>query len=1125
MKILQTYHFLIYKRLLLVYNVCMKGRDLKLKSFLPLFCISQCFVVFLAQAAPMPLSPYYYPISEDLVCGLQAKEICHKLNLKPGDPVDPEKALSLAQKSKNVDLSLLNPEESHLWKNKREQTPHDQNFVKDRNFVFLGVSPTHRGFFRFLVKGVESGKRYRLVLGRNAHNILLRKALFEKLGYKTPPFSHIKKLSVQFQNSNEWNSFLKQMNRNMGIMSLTRWVTNIEKKDKESNHWDLTDDRNRLHLQDVLITSESNAFYDLPMAIHHSIIQNRRVLRSLLIPYSLVEIPESLNKWPWNMGKKINNQIFFFSEFEDQFHMGYEDGKWISRRILKLSRKDFEDIAQKGAFPRPVELLVVEKLISRRNSLCRIFFSRKKSCFMDVNIKVDDPQNPHLLKDGVLLKDTKNGNPQDEEKWWSGYASRFSYGADESPFSRNEVMAFFKSQIFSNFLSNFMVEINDDIMPNSQDELRDEAEKEYKKDFLKEVERDLKKGKKPNNRVKSFNVWDKTFFNFQLIASRDILFGSYQGTDNDIQLAQSFGWAMDPGLFLGSHGLGRDIILSATSGLSYAENYVHISPTLSIEEARKTPYRNIFVNFIMKEIGSQLKSVYVDEKDLSLETRDKQKEVLEQMSAVLEENLKVGESFIITRSIGPYAALRSYLLISHEASIGASLRKQIVEVERVHIFRKNQQEVQVYVSHGNNSSWSFSFQLRYFIPILTYSHRTLKSVKPVETKFFKMNMNLNPDKNPKIFDNFFTLQSLFKNPMKNEFLFDPNSDRDYITIAHNFIEKASRLRFLWLDHLRLNQFDKIKVTEKSYGENFERNYIRASEGIRTGSDYQNVTFDVLNYFIEDWIGSDTIQLGVSNTGRPSETLFGKSQSQEISFEGIVEDSHIKDIFLKNRYTWKGWSMSKEKAEELFKKINDFQSSMKEKTNLEALPISTLNATEKLQLYSIYYDIYVYETGLYNLSLWGENDSEKILDFFRSKGFPYEHFHCPTPSHSEVELTVFDRCGPSLVRLFLSAQKNYRAFTKSGQHKKAAKAAFVMIKLISSFKFSDFVEAVGGIENVYARSFVLGYRDGDEGNHSPIYGNTAGEVGSQKGYGPLQHTRDRLGLSESEFYIYWLMRKL
>src|SRR5690606_8184835 len=95
-------------------------------------------------------------------------------------------------------------------------------------------------------------------------------------------------------------------------------------------------------------------------------------MRALVVPLSLVDLPESLNMLTWDFGRVLTNNLVIHNseDFDASIFDGtFEDSRWIARKIGALSRADWEDIVKDSHFPDEVSALLVEKLISRRNNL------------------------------------------------------------------------------------------------------------------------------------------------------------------------------------------------------------------------------------------------------------------------------------------------------------------------------------------------------------------------------------------------------------------------------------------------------------------------------------------------------------------------------------------------------------------------------------------------------------------------------------------------------------------------------------------------------------------------------------------------------------------------------------
>ena len=91
--------------------------------------------------------------------------------------------------------------------------------------------------------------------------------------------------------------------------------------------------------------SSQDHYYNLSLGyLPPSVIQGRRLLNSILIPYALVEVPESVNMFPWHAGRIINKQFKMDFDNAENFSTTYGDARWMVRRIAALSRSDWKEV-------------------------------------------------------------------------------------------------------------------------------------------------------------------------------------------------------------------------------------------------------------------------------------------------------------------------------------------------------------------------------------------------------------------------------------------------------------------------------------------------------------------------------------------------------------------------------------------------------------------------------------------------------------------------------------------------------------------------------------------------------------------------------------------------------------
>ena len=122
-----------------------------------------------------------------------------------------------------------------------------------------------------------------------------------------------------------------------------------------------------------------HTIYNLAVGVTDDMILGRRVLSALAVPLSIVNLTESVNLLGWSAGvNRINDlsktrQIALAYDRLEAFQCSWDDARWITRRIEKLTRADWKEIVASTNTPKAVQQIMLEKMISRRNSLVQHF--------------------------------------------------------------------------------------------------------------------------------------------------------------------------------------------------------------------------------------------------------------------------------------------------------------------------------------------------------------------------------------------------------------------------------------------------------------------------------------------------------------------------------------------------------------------------------------------------------------------------------------------------------------------------------------------------------------------------------------------------------------------------------
>lgn len=1028
-----------------------------------LLCVS-----FSASAAPFQDLPGSIPLKYERQA---ASDLVYN-----GQVLMPDDARALYESGKIKDLSLLNPmTDSVLWKDQiLSGTDVDQEdiglsrTIDDVTFISKTEVPDDNASF-VASKTFSDGQihSYQVLMSVKAHNVLLRKAILRKIGYNIPGTIHVAKLRVHFKGAFSKSEFVKDLSRST-FLDASRWVVSGADTDDDT-----------LLMQDVVVFDGANdTMYNLARGdMASGVIQGRRMINALLVPFNLTDVTESLNLFPWNPGRIANTQLILNYADADQFSTSYEDARWITRRILKLSRLDWEQIVSAANFPNDVARLLTEKLISRRNYLRETLNMQNESAELAVNAQVSAP--PRLLN-GKLAS----------AQVWPGYASHFSGVDPESPIPDEELWGFFKSKVLSNLISNLLNIFNSDNMPQSDatDLAINVAAKKFAEGILKAHGRDI-----------PVSLWKQDLWGTHLIASREIVTGNYLGTDNVVQLADSVGIGADVGYYIGTNGLPIKINASGKTQLSLLRTYTHLKPIQSIKKALKEPFRNMMVPWLKSNQATPLDKVLAldgQQEKLGDDEYDKQ---LKASLSEFTQKLGVGESIIIQTSLAPNLSFGAAYGIARNVQLIAQLKESVTVLSRIQIFRKDENTIQIYRDPAKFNTLDFALALQARIQVLDFDWSWLKGA--ARTDFYQLDLTPDLKKNPKLFTHVAALRSMLKKTDMDLLKKDVNPWK----FEHDFSERDFHFDFLWLRYLSSNATDRLRVTTP---ENKWKDFIRRTIGKRTGTDYESLSLQVLNQLMDEYTNIDPrVQVTSTNNGNPGDTFKGKSVMRQVVLEGQInqkgarQELDLENTLVSINYRWKGWDISSDKAEKIVKEITD-------KYGQNIFPKLALNDTKKIQFYAIEVRSSLYQAAFTSLMRISDQQWADL----------YAQYPIPGARSTDHRLQY--------IRQSIGYQRAIEKALNAGNTGDAADKIAKLVNLVEGvLTFKGFCTAIGGIQNLYLVGDIRGFRVGDENGDQPIFSQSLGQIGSNKPYGPLAVLQNQIGISEGELLIYWLLQQL
>lgn len=537
---------------------------------------------------------------------------------------------SLWKKGELKDLSLLNPITQNNLNGKTVQLadwknifPSDSLQNKNKNFQssgaykyssYMGKSMDQ---FMMVVSDSSSGEMLNLGIGPRAINNMMRQALLYKIGYNVLGMEVKSSVTVRFKNYLEKRRFFINLNSRLNCSAsedsscdaikaknlkdrssiggfILEGELSEEQKDGvraaldryinffDDTLFDLTGD---LVVKNVVVMEPVTSKRNLALTISPGSIKGKRKYAALVVPYALVDLPESINLFSYSIGSVIDRKLELDFFNAKKFSTNYEDARWVARRIAKLGESDFLEIAQSTNFPYCTSLQLSEILKSRRNSMIRHLGLAGEFKEWDVNysLNCDD-----IIVDGILTK-----------KRFEGFGNQFSHDRYQGPLVGSEIWALVKSIGFSNVIFNLMDRLNDK-MPGT-----DVASKIYEHNLDVAARQFAHYVKHKEILEMPFQSYPISYTSFDLIYSRNIVAGPYLGTNNAVQLVENIGMNLGVGKYFGWDGLKPRDFLSANLGLNYRFTVSHIQPIhikMPKKEGDTSGARGAFEEAVKKQV-------------------------------------------------------------------------------------------------------------------------------------------------------------------------------------------------------------------------------------------------------------------------------------------------------------------------------------------------------------------------------------------------------------------------------------------------------------------------------------------------------------------------------------------
>jgi hypothetical protein len=202
------------------------------------------------------------------------------------------------------------------------------------------------------------------------------------------------------------------------------------------------------------------------------------------------------------------------------------------------------------------------------------------------------------------------------------------------------------------------------------------------------------------------------------------------------------------------------------------------------------------------------------------------------------------------------------------------------------------------------------------------------------------------------------------------------------------------------------------------------------------------------------------------------------------------------------YRWKGWTADRDYLESIVKKLND-------RFDFQFFHPQAFKLIKEAELYNMHLFIRIYDWGIENAVGLTESQFHQLLKDHRVSNVVYRRRH-------------------EILNKWVKLQRWLQIYHGRNNKKKVADVTVKMLNLIeTSLDHVGLIKAVGGDKNLHIQPVLTGFLRGEDGKmaEKPIEGNEIGEVGSERMYGPATTTQRELGMTEGEFFVYWLLRRM
>jgi hypothetical protein len=961
------------------------------------------------------------------------------------------------------------------------------------------------------------------------HTYLLRRELLRRLGYKIPALKYLPKVTVVFPDAKTRDNILLNELPFDAVAPTTHWcrvspaaLAALQKEyqqanpDSKAKYPCVADpaltDTNTLDItfQDVAAMPATSYFYNVDYGPPVDEVpgttnlapEAQRVFRALALIYAIVDVPDSINQMDWNVGLSRDGNYAFTLPDQVNFSCTIEDALWILRRIAPLTRDDFTKIVAGGSYPEPVAKVLVEKLISRRDSLVTAFTSGG----LRAALIPYDPKPTELpqLKDGKIVSED-----------WPGYADDFAVGDPQSPLHGLQWYALSLAQ------SNAMTELLDWANGKIPALTADAAAAAHNQDLLQQgLNQYLSTG--TAQQVKLGTPWIGPTASGNVSINRSVIFGNYLGMNNLVQLADTFSFGGNVGLVIGFDGLPTWAKAQVTAGISANVSFTRVKPLPNLKDGITEPLDETFVPWITEHLAGIFKTVNTDLQTAStLHTPgdfDQLRDRISKDLTDLKTLLGVGEALIMSYNIAGSEKLTAAVAELANVSPGADVGFEAdqITMHRLNFYRKDENTLQLYKDGGLLGSFIFSGEFTISpeaqLPILTFTGK--KSIGDGQMQVFTLNINPDIRQNPT-----FTAVAM---GVSNALRFGSVSTLEAAApsgkASVHFSDSSTNFQFLHWVHRSLQTTSKAhaQLPDGTAGD-----YLMISDGTQNGDHYQKLATEVGTFLWQRFTGLGGA-IDTNANSNPGQSFLGNSETKDWQLQAQVSSGVVSPL-VRFQHRWEGWKIT---AADLWKIIN----AQSKQFGFALYPQDFLGDTQDLELYEVQVNLVFYDAAMKKLFAMADADVKALETGISNKNLC--QFYWDPQQRYRLNGDNMDAC------YALLGFKDAYASWKQGDSDpaKVAKAEMESARWLQQMvDFPTLVRLSGGANNLWVSAQITGYRQGSEQASDPMLSQTYGACiqpdflhcspGTAVPSGVVDIVEQLLGVQDGEFRMQWLREVL